>query len=162
MSRPQLPGEVQADEVTRLKRQIVGLEAELAEAQNQLKTLTVASRDSLQVIAAMRKMYQPQFDLMRLLFGEISRVDAGAVTGAGATAMPGGRDPRWESWRSKLPPRKWLFLEALLDHGEMTAKQLSAALHIPRMNTVSQIAWELKEAQLIRKNGNTWALVELP
>jgi ABC-type transporter Mla MlaB component len=165
MTQPLLSGKVQVDEVTRLKRELAGLETELANAQNELQTLRLASRDSLQVIAAMRQLYQPEFDTLRMLFGEISRVDASAVAGVDwhGSASHTGHDPRWEAWRTKLPARKWKFIEALLDHGEMTGKQLSTALSIPRMTTVYQLAHELGpgKAGLIRKNGDRYALVEL-
>jgi hypothetical protein len=124
-SRPLLEAHPDPDEVVRLRREIVGLEQELQAAREEAVKAKQASADSIQAIRALRHQLDPLYKSLKMIFGEISRVDIGAMP---ADRVTGDRDPRWESWKTRLSPRAGEIIELLLVHREMNTKQISAAL----------------------------------
>ncbi len=161
-SRPQLSGEVQSDEVTRLLREIKGLEQELADSRDAESAARQASKDAVQAVRALRKQLQPFYDAMRILFGEIDRVSADSIAedSNGHSSSPRS-SAVWESWIQRLGGKKAQFIRAMLDHGHpMTSEQLRVATHTGR-STVPQIIHQLNVLGLINKNSGRFSLKEL-
>lgn len=145
-------------EAVRLRREIAGLEQELAAAKADAQAAKQAAADSVHAIRALRKQLEPMYGALRMVFGELLRVDAGAT--AQNHQPESGRDPRWDSWKTKLPGRPAEFIDLLLEHREMTGRQLAAAARCdPR--TVTRAIFSLNKAQLINKNGGKFSLKEL-
>jgi hypothetical protein len=134
-SRPALDGEVQSDEVTRLKRELVGLQHELEEAKVEAHDAKQASKDAIQAIRAFRKACDPLYTAMKMIYGEISRVDAEAVAGSVESAAPGASNGKWNLWKSKLPAKASEFIDFLLIQPGMTVTQLTSAGHCDRRTT---------------------------
>jgi hypothetical protein len=150
----------EAAEIVRLRREIAGLEQELEEAKDAATVAKQASADAIAAIRALRKQVQPFYDALRMIMGEITRVEAEAVTSTTGPVHSAGRDPRWDSWKVKLPGRPAEFIDLLLEHREMTGRQLAAAARCdPR--TVTRAIFVLNKAQLINKNGGKFSLKEL-
>jgi hypothetical protein len=149
---------IPADDVIRLRREMAGLEQELAEAKQALKVERQASNDAKKAVAALRKMTEPFHIALQMIHGEIDRVNGAAfAVGTDFADFVSSRDPRWDSWKKKLPPKEWDFIEAILEHGAMTRQQMAAAIHC-HVDTASTIANRLKNKQLIRKDGDKYAL----
>jgi hypothetical protein len=157
-ARPLLEGAPDPAEVTRLRREIIGLEAELKTAKDEAAKVKRDSADALQAIRALQSMLEPFHKAINMIFGEISRVDLGELASpASPGAAPSGRDPRWESWKQKLGGKQAEFIELLLEHQEMTAAQLAAAAKVHR-DTCYQIIHKLSRAGILAKNGGRFSL----
>lgn len=154
--RPLLEGHPSADDSVRLRREIAGLEHELQEAKNEAVKYKQASSDSIQAIRALREALDPFHKALKMIFGEMSRVDAGKteVTAEGARTA----NSKLEMMKERLGGRQAEFIE-LLEHGEMTTAQLAAAGHCHHQ-TVATIIMKLNRAGLIQKNGNKFSLKE--
>lgn len=148
------------DEAERLRRELRGLETELREARKAEVDAKQSAADAIQAIANLRDLLEPFHTALKMIFGEISRVDAEAVSGARPRSA-NGHDPRWEGWKSKLGGRAAEFIDLLLEHGEMNTKQFAAAARCdPR--TVAITVYALNSADLINKNGGRFSLKPLP
>lgn len=125
--QPLLEGKVQPDEVTRLRREIAGLEQELQAAKDEAAQAKQAVTDSAVVIRLFRKEFEGQFRFFKALFGEASRVDvSSSADGDGAvnTADKGV----WNERLSRVSGESARILQALLDGGgPMTHAQISRA-----------------------------------
>lgn len=165
-SRPQLEGiheEPKSDEVVRLRREIAGLERELQDAKDEASKSKAASVDAIHAIRALRKNLEPFYLALKMIFGEISRVDADTTSSpAGSSApTPNVSDPRWESWKSRVGERAREIIDLLLVHRAMNTSQLAAAMHRDK-RTVGNAIYELNKASILVKNGNNFSLKELP
>lgn len=157
-SRPLLSQGSEADEVVRLRREIAGLERELQEAKDEASRAKQASSDAIHAIRSLRKNLEPLYASLKMIFGEISRVDAQRFHEDATTQA--GRDPRWDSWKSRVSGRAGEIIELLLIHREMNTKQLAAAMHCdPR--TIANPIYELNKASLLIKNGGVFSLKSL-
>jgi hypothetical protein len=155
MTLPALEGRVQSDEVTRLKREIVGLEQELRDARAEAQTAKQAAADSVAAVDAMRKQLEPEYTALRMLFGQIDRVD---VPGnGGAAAARGGTGARIESLKARFPGKAAEIIQLLAEHGQMSRSQLAAALHVAPQ-TVSDTVFRIKS--FLTKNGGMYSLRE--
>lgn len=153
-SRPLLSAGPEADESTRLRREIVALEQELVAAKAEAKRLGQASLDAVHAVRAMRKQLEPLYTSLKILFGEISRVDAEGVSdGSPSTA---GLSSKWEVLKKRLGSRQSEIID-ILQHGPMTTMQISAALHWDVRTTQKHIS-VMKVAGFLSKNGNQFAL----
>jgi len=154
-------GDDTPDEVVRLRREIAGLEQELREVKEEAETAKRASADAVQAIRALRQQLEPLHKSLKMIFGEISRVDAGRVAqDAARDVEASGLSPKWIMLKEKLGGRQAEFID-LLQHGEMTTAQLAAAAHCHR-DTVAQTIHKLFRAGVIIKSGRgTFALKDL-
>lgn len=157
MPQPLLEGRVEPEEVTWLRREIVGLEAELKAAKDERDMAKQAIQDSAHVIRIFRERFGPFFEFLKFLFGEASRVDAGI--GNASHASGGNLSPKWEMLKQKLGGRQAEFID-LLGHGEMTAAQLRAAAHCD-IRTAYSVIEKMKGAGLVNKNGAKFSLKEI-
>jgi hypothetical protein len=159
-SRPLLSEGPQAEEVVRLRRELAGLEQELAGAKAEAQTIKAAAADSVHAIRALRKQLEPLYASLKLLFGEISRVDAGKISGPDSpTIVVSGLSPKWQMLKEKLGGRQAEFIE-LLQHGQMTVAQLRAAAHCD-IRTAYKTIEKMKAGGLLVNNGGKFALKEL-
>ncbi len=129
-SKPQLlnaaPGD---DELTRLRREIKGLEQDLRDAQAEAQQAKQASSDAIQAIRALRKQTEPLYLALKMIHGEISRVDAAAM-GAAETSSSGsaGGDALWRERIAKVTGASRRIIEVLLDGGgPMSFVQIKSA-----------------------------------
>ena|SRR5207253_10059076 len=145
------------DEVVRLRREIAGLEQELATAKQEVSAAKQGAADALSAIRALRHSLEPFYKALRMVFGEISRVDA---IGNSETAQPSsGLSPKLEMMKTRLGGRQAEFI-TLLAHGPMTTAQLAAVAKCHR-DTVSQVVHKLTKAGVINKNGGKFSLREI-
>ena len=126
-SRPQLlnsaPGD---DEASRLKREIRGLEEELREARSEAQQAKQASADAISAIRALRKQTEGLFNALRMIHGEISRVDAEQLGTVEASPMP--NQDLWRERIAKVSGASARILQVLLDGGgPMAYSQIKSA-----------------------------------
>ena len=128
-NQPALEGTVDASEAIRLRREITGLEAELATAKDEAAKYKQLSKDAVHSIRALRQMTGPWLDVLKMLHGEISRVDAEAI-GESVTSAP-GHGSNISTWReriSKVGGASSRILQVLLDGGgPMSYSQIQRA-----------------------------------
>jgi hypothetical protein len=152
---------IPADDVIRLRREMAGLEHELAEARQALKVERQASNDAKKAIAALRRTLGPIHVALGMVFGEIDTVEAEefetVVTGEEVRHSSRGK---WGNWKAKLPNQQWQVIEALLDHGDMSRQQLAGALHC-HVDTVSNLCSRLGKIQLVIKEGGKFGKYRL-
>jgi hypothetical protein len=130
-SRPQLEASESSDfaEATRLRREIVGLERELAEARDEAQKAKQASADAIHAIRALRKTLDPMYTAMKMIFGEISRVDASAAAADGGAPTRTG-ESLWRERAAKVGGGKARILEVLAEGGgQMSITQIRSAAH---------------------------------
>ena len=156
-SSPLLNASPEDQEIVRLRREIAGLEKELSDAKEEAAKARGASADAIQAIRALRKQTEPLYQALKMIHGEISRVDAGRVESA--TSENGtGLSPKWEMLKKRLGSRQGEIIE-ILQHGPMTTSQMSAALHWDLRTTQKHIS-AMKVAGYLSKNGNQFSLKE--
>lgn len=156
---------VECENCVKLRRELAGLERELADYKEKARATEKKSKHAFHVVDVMKKQLEPWHSAMSLLFDEIDKVE-GLEGGHAVGGFP-RVEPKhellaaWLPWQRKLPTRQWQFIESLVEHGPMTAAQMSAALGIPRKQTIFDLAHALTKVQLIRKDGDKYALKEL-
>lgn len=137
----------------KLQRQVDDLQLDLQKAKNE-------SKRALQALANLRDQLGPLFRALRMVFGEIESVDL-PETGTVAASSAGtssGLSAKWEMLKNKLGGRQAEFID-LLQHGEMTASQLSAAAHCD-IRTAYSVIEKMKNGGWLSKNGNKFSLKE--
>lgn len=150
MSLPQLEGKVQPDEAVRLKREIAGLEQELSDAKHQRDVAVQAAKDSVMAVNALRKLLEPDYRVMRMIFGEISRVEAEADEPSVARGSSNGS--LWAERITKATPAEGRILQVLLDGGgEMTLTQIRQAAGT--YNNTSTYLNRLKAKNWVQQTG---------
>jgi hypothetical protein len=116
-------------------------------------------------VAEIRKILLPLHHALRLLFGEIEKIEpaSGGVSGGESYSASPVNDKKraiWESWKKKLGGQQATFIDAILEHGQMTAAQLRGAMHCGK-NAVYQAASKLGKLGLVENNGGKYSLKEL-
>jgi hypothetical protein len=157
MTQPLLPGP-QEDPV-RLRREITGLEQELQKAKEEAVAAKLGARDAVQAIRALREILEPFHTAIRMIYGEISRVEVGEVGTESMRSGSLGLSPKWEMMKQKLGHREAQIIDAL-QHGGMTAKQLTPVLHWD-IKTVYAFTKKMKDAGLLENDGGKFSLREL-
>jgi hypothetical protein len=155
--QPQLEGP--PPDAVRLRREIAGLEQELREAKSEAETAKQSATDAVQAIRALRNQLEPFYKALKMVFGEITRVEAENVLESGQPRSQSASNPKWESWKKKLGGKQAEFIDALLEHGGMTGAQLKVATRCAQGTLYDTIA-RLNKAQLINKNGGKFSLKE--
>lgn len=123
-SRPLLSQGSETDENTRLRREIAGLEKELADAKEETRKAVQASADALHAIHALRKQTEPLYTALKMIHGEISRVDADSEY----KSDPGTSVGIWQERIAKVSGPEGRILQVLLDgRGPMSLSQVRAA-----------------------------------
>jgi hypothetical protein len=158
-----LEGRTEADEAVRLRREIAGLEKELQEARDGETKAKTASADAIHAIRALRKELEPFYNALRMIFGEISRVDAGKAgetTAMGTSGANSRAQVVYEKWISQLGGNRAAIIKALLEHGQMTRQQLRVASSVPD-GSLNPATSELYKLGLINRGGGKYSLKEL-
>lgn len=159
-SRPLLSEGPEAETSTRLRREIAGLERELQEAKDEATAAKQAAADSVQAIRALRKQLEPLYTALKMIFGEISRVEIEESGTARNFSTTGSTlSPKWEMLKAKLGQRESEFID-LLQHGPMTAAQLRAAARCD-IKTAYRVVEKMQSSGFLSKNGGKWSLKEL-
>jgi hypothetical protein len=146
------------EEINRIRREMRGLEQELRDAKDEATRAKQASSDAITAIRAMRKQLEPLFLSLKILFGEISRVDAEAVSTERGTSNPGILSSKMEMIKKSLGGRQSEFIDCLA-HGPMTIAQLVAATKCAK-KTGYDVIYRLTRAGLIDKVGGNYSLKE--
>jgi len=148
------PEETDADE---LRRQIQNLEQDLEDARAATKRAREQSAGAVRALTNLRKMLEQPYRAMRAVFGEL---EAAGIASPASPESPGQGNPKWESWKKRMPGKTAEFIDLLLTHEWMTAAQLKAAAHCSS-DTVYQTIYKLNTAGLIRKDGGRFSLKDL-
>src|SRR4051812_35115026 len=107
------------DENQQLKDRIGELEAEVRMAKSEA---IKAKRNADLALGNLKKQLSPLYRALQQVFGELESV--------GVEEAPGQQiDPRWQSWKQRMPGRPAEFIDLLLTHGSMSVKQFMAAAH---------------------------------
>ena len=148
------------DETVRLRREITGLERELEEAKAEATTAKQASVDAVAAIRALRKALSPTFTALKMIFGEISRVEAEMTVEVAHGGAPGSNKSVWQDRIAKATPQQARVLQTLLDGGgPMSYSQIRAAARTA--GNTSNVLGELKAKNWLEKLGHgTYALKE--
>jgi hypothetical protein len=154
-----LEGRIEVDEAVRLRREIAGLEKELQEARDGETKAKAAAADSIHAIRALRKATEPFYNALRMIFGEISRVDAGKIEET-HNSSPTRANTVYEKWIAQLGGNRAAIIRALLEHGEMTRQQLRVSSGVPD-GSINQTTSELYKLGLINRGGGKYSLKEL-
>lgn len=114
MAQPALEAAPEDREVIRLQREIAGLEQELAQAREERDQAVRASADAIKAIRALRAALKTPYDAFRMIFGEISRVEAESTVEQAAVASNAGV---WADRIGKSTGAQRRILQVLLDGG---------------------------------------------
>jgi len=149
-----------AEDPVRLRREIAGLEQELATAREEARQAKQAAADSIVAIRALRKIIDPIYKATAMIMGEISRIAVEDVESPTESRQGHhGLSPKWEMMKEKLGHREAQIIDAL-QHGGMTAKQLTPVLHWD-IKTVYRVTQKMKDAGLLLNEGGKFSLKEL-
>jgi chromosome segregation ATPase len=141
-----------------LRRKIERIEAELDSTHEALRAARQQSVAANNALKNLRKNLEPMFRALQMVFGELEAASIGGdSTESAATPRALGV---WKSWMQKLGGKQAEFIQAMLDHGEVTVAQLKVMTH-SGSSTIPQIIYKLNKLGLINKNGGKYSLKEL-
>jgi len=151
-----LEGQVEPEEVGKLRRTIKHLESDLADAQVALQNERRQSAKSKRALGVLRGQLEPLYQALQGIFGELTDVEVSIDTKGRSSRV----DAAWETWTRKLPGKQSEFIKAMLEHGEMSVEQLRVTTHSAKQ-TVYETIHKLNRLGLINKNGGKFSLKEL-
>lgn len=146
------------DEVIRLlKRELAEVRRELDEGR---ANASHKEGQALAAVKALRKVFQPMYRTLQMVFGEIDAVVADA-DGA-FTDVPSAARSVWDSWIQKLgvstaPAR---LIQALLQHQALNVPQIKVAIKVGD-NTAYSAIKRLTGLGLLDKSGGRYSLKKL-
>jgi hypothetical protein len=147
--------------IASLEQEVRSLRMELGDARQEAEN---ARRQSERAVSNLRKQLTPLFRALQLVFGEIDVIapETGASASANTAPVSDRKRAVWESWKQKLGGgNAAAFIDALLNHGELTPVQMRVAMGISRQQTVYDTANKLTKVGLLNKNGGKYSLKEL-
>ena len=148
-------------DVERLRAENRRLQREVSDAKVEASR---AREDADRALTMLRRQLGPLYRALQAVFGELDA--AGVRDEPPAEPTPGSPrgqsaiDPRWESWKQKMPGRTAEMIDLLLLHGEMNRNQLMAGMRAGK-DTVRVTVSRLNGAGLINKNGSRISLKQL-
>jgi chromosome segregation ATPase len=149
--------DAEIDDSISLRREIASLKQELRQA---LAARDTAARELVLLrkgISSLREKLSPLYNSLRQLFGELDSLD---VDDQGSPSVKtNGLSPKWQMMKEKLGHREAQIIDAL-QHGSMTAKQLTPVLHWD-IKTVYRVTQKMKDAGLLNNEGGKFSLREL-
>lgn len=154
MSQPALDAAPEDREVARLRRELKGLELDLAEARSEVQGLKAMSSDAAHAIRNLRKVLDPIRTAILMIYGEIDRVKLPAE--GQAPARTNGASGMWTVIMNRLGGKQAEFIE-LLQSGSMSGPQLKAATKCAN-KTLYDTIHKLKKGGFIEKNGDLYSL----
>jgi len=150
--------EPQQDTSAELRREIRRLERELDSTTEALKNSLKLQKESQRALISLRRQLAPWYSALREVFGELD--DAGISDSSPSIDNSNSKtNSAWDIWKSKLGGKQADFIQAMLDHGEMTSQQLRVATH-SGSSTVPMVLSKLIQLGLVRKNGGRYSLKE--
>jgi hypothetical protein len=153
---PKLLEAGEPDETQLLRERVEELEEELRIEHAKVLEARSHSANASKALMRLRSQFQPWYTTLKMLMGEL---DGAGVDGSGEVSTPQA-NAKWESWKRKLGGKQAEFIDALLEHGEMTGAQLKVACKCGQQTVYDTIA-KLNKAQLLDKNGGKFSLKEL-
>lgn len=142
-----------ADDRDELRRRIRHLESQLEDARSEAHHAKGQARNALRSLQNLQRILTPFRNAILGIFGELE--DVGVSSGGGEI------DARWQSWKEKLPGKPASVITALLEHRELTVKQLMAATKSGQ-NTIYQVMSKLGKLNLVNSSGGKYSLRALP
>jgi hypothetical protein len=155
MPQPLLEGNVEYDERPDLRQQIVRLENDLANTRRELSKARGELAGAKEAAENIRSILHPLYRSLRLLFGDIE-----ALVGDSSPNDP-RKSAAWDLWKQKLPGWPAKFIDALLEHQELSVGQLVVAMQCSRKQTIYDVASKLGRLGLIQNIGGKYSLKEL-
>jgi len=163
MSQPLLEGdylEQESSDLEELREEISQLKDELRRAKAELQKEQIKSQQALNAMTALRQMLNPFHRLLRGIFGEIEVVLGADVSQpSSATGGPIAQsDPKWESWKGRLPGRPAAIIDLLLIHKDMSAQQIASALHCGKDAVYQTMSKVLGRAGIVSNQNGRYSL----
>lgn len=156
-------------ELQELREENERLQSENRRLRSDLIKAKADSEVAIAAITALRGQLGPLHRAMRAVFGEINLVvdeDAPMQSGSVASnvSAPSSGSPMqaaWQKWIDKFgaSSNKGRFVAALLEHGQLTLRQLMVTIGTPRKQTIYDTYNDLNKLSLVRKNGDMYTLV---
>jgi hypothetical protein len=129
----------------------IGVHQELEQESRKLREELAAARN---VIAAIRKRFEPEYRDLQALFGDL---DKHSPNGAGPVNAG-----IWEPWKTKLGKTPARMIDVLLERGEATRIQLATLTgQSPRSGSYANNLSQLNKNGLLEKNGDKLSLAKL-
>lgn len=144
--------------IPQLRREIRDLEDEVAQANTRADSAERECALMRNAMTVLRRQLEPLHLALRSIFGELDVIPMSEVVRVPAPSA--GASAVWETWKRKLGGKQAEFIQALLDHGEMTREQLRISTHSGQ-STVDMVLSKLRNLSLIEKHGSKWALKQL-
>lgn len=141
------------DESDALRRRIARLESQLEDARTEAHHAKQQAKNAVMALDNLQRLLVPWRNAILGIFGELEDVGISS-NGSGSV------DARWESWKDKLPGKPAAVITALLEHGELTVKQLMATTKSGQ-NTIYQTMSKLGQLNLVTNSGGKYSLMEL-
>lgn len=142
--------DAEVSELDGLRLEVAQLRQELAGARS---AAIAAGSAAVKSTANLRRQLTPLYRALQAVFGELDAI-------GGAEATESATDPRWLSWKQKLPGRPAEMIDLLLLHGEMNRNQLMAGMRAGK-DVVRVTISKLNTAGLLVKNGGRVSLKKL-
>lgn len=144
-----------AEQAERTRKQLI----EVEDQNRDLRARLNAAQSSLDEV---RKLLQPQFDSLQLIFGQIPAKSGNEFSPSLAEArsdddVRSNGDP-YAAWRGRLGPGPSRIIDALLSHGgTMDMPQIRLACGMPR-RTAETYVGKLRTAGILTKEGREYRL----
>jgi phage shock protein A len=142
------------------------LEDKLRDVRQELDDLRVDKERLERSLRNLRQQLSPLHRGLRAIFGEIElaigeeQLPASSGHSASEPAVNSRVNAVWETWKTKLRGKQADFIQALLEHGQMTSIQLRIATH-SGSSTVAETLGKLQTLGLVEKNGSMYSLKKL-
>lgn len=139
--------------VRELRKENQRLEDELRAARQELDDVRAEKERVERSVRVLRQQLSPLHRYLRALFGEIELAIgeeefSAPVPSGGGSQRESGVDPRWQSWKEKLPGAPAEMIDLLLLHKNMSTKALMTAMRRGK-DTVYSAARKLNAAGLL-------------
>jgi hypothetical protein len=154
ISDPNLELEELRDENDHLRDELRQAKVELAQARHN-------SIQSLAALTALRQVLNPLKRAILSIYGELDLVPEQPATSSSSTSSSStNSNPKWESWKLKMPGQPAQIIDHLLLHEEASVTQLATALRA-RENTIRTVLSRMSGAGLVHKEGGKFGKYKL-
>lgn len=131
-----------------LEEEILSLHHDLDAARSHNEILERSLRALRTQLAPLHRALRAVFGEIELAVGEDSFFSFASNGGGAAPSRTSGNDPRWESWKEKLPGKPAEMIDLLLLHKTMSVKALMTAMRCGK-DAIYQAAYKLSQAGLL-------------
>jgi hypothetical protein len=165
MAQPlQLEGKVLQppdEKYDRLLRDLQFARQLVAEKESELVRLRSDYQRLVTAVDYLREQLDPLYTGLRAIFGQIDLVSEGVPRSTPTSGLAlQMSNPKWDSWKKRMPGRPAEVIDLLLLHEEMSIKQLMAALKCGD-KTAYNIMSRLSSAGLVSNSGGKYRLREI-